>query len=87
MLDPLVGRGMFSTFHAKYPLIRWPLDHLFHSAHFTVVDVKRLSYFNSDHFPILIELELVHELKNVQEGLDATHEDEKEAEEKIKKAG
>jgi len=87
MLDPRVGRGMFSTFHARYPLMRWPLDHLFHSAHFTVVQVKRLSYFDSDHFPILVELELTRGIEKVQESLDATHEDEKEAEEKINKAG
>lgn len=87
MLDPRVGRGMFSTFHAKYPLIRWPLDHLFHSPHFTVVQVKRLSYFDSDHFPILIELELTMGMEKVQESLDASPEEEAEAEEKIRKAG
>jgi hypothetical protein len=86
MLDPRVGRGMFSTFHAKYPMIRWPLDHLFHSPHFTVVQVKRLPYFDSDHFPILIELELVHELKNAQEGLEEKPGDEEEAQEKIEQA-
>ena len=86
MLDPRVGRGMFSTFHAKYPLIRWPLDHLFHSPHFTVVQLKRLPYFGSDHFPILIELELNRGIEKVQESLEATAKDEKVAEEKIKKA-
>lgn len=85
MLDPRVGRGMFSTFHAEYPIFRWPLDHLFHSPHFMVAEVKRLPYFYSDHFPILIELELTKGIEKVQEGLEAEPEDEAEAEEKIEK--
>lgn len=53
MLDPRRGRGMFSTFHANYPVLRWPLDHIFVTEHFTLVDMHRLQAFGSDHFPIL----------------------------------
>ncbi|MDT0501244.1 MULTISPECIES: endonuclease/exonuclease/phosphatase family protein [unclassified Halomonas] len=56
MLDPRRGRGMFSTFHARYPLLRWPLDHVFTSEHFTLRELKRLDGFGSDHFPILSTL-------------------------------
>lgn len=56
MLDPRRGRGMFSTFHATYPLLRWPLDHIFISEHFTLVKMRRLKKFGSDHFPILATL-------------------------------
>ncbi|WP_158773403.1 endonuclease/exonuclease/phosphatase family protein [Cobetia sp. L2A1] len=58
LLDPRVGRGMFNTFHASLPLLRWPLDHLFHSRHFSVVRVARMEAFGSDHFPLLTELAL-----------------------------
>ena len=56
MLDPRQGRGRYSTFHARYPLLRWPLDHIFTSEHFTLKRLERLPAFGSDHFPILATL-------------------------------
>jgi len=56
LLDPRVGRGVFNTFHVDYPLVRWPLDHLFHSRHFTLRDIQRLPSIGSDHFPLLTRL-------------------------------
>lgn len=83
LLDPRIGRGMFNSFHAKYPFIRWPLDHLFHSRHFVLLDIKRLAPIGSDHFPIFIKLAYVPEEGKDQEGIAATPEDRDWADEKI----
>lgn len=57
LLDPRIGRGMYSTFHARYPFLRWPLDHIFCSTDFRLLKLSRLPYFGSDHFPIFAVLE------------------------------
>lgn len=61
LLDPRMGRGIYNTFHAKIPIMRWPLDHVFHSDHFMLVELKRLPPFGSDHFALLTELALKRE--------------------------
>ncbi|GAB5522371.1 MAG: hypothetical protein Roseis2KO_02430 [Roseivirga sp.] len=58
LLDPRVGRGSFSTFHVKYPLFRWPLDHCFLSSHFRINEMQVLPSIGSDHFPMLIDMNL-----------------------------
>ncbi len=81
LLDPRVGRGMFNTFHAGHWYLRWPLDHIFHSRHFTLHHVERLRPFGSDHFALLTELALEPERGASQEGLDADAEDASRARE------
>ncbi|WP_462380947.1 endonuclease/exonuclease/phosphatase family protein [Pseudomonas sp. Marseille-QA0892] len=81
LLDPRVGRGMVNSFHAKYWFLRWPLDHLFHSHHFTLIRMQRLAYFGSDHFPVLVELQYAPDPN--QDSLQGDDKDQQEAEEKI----
>jgi len=51
-LDPRVGRGLYATFPASLPGLRWPLDHLFMSPDFTLVQMKVLENVGSDHLPV-----------------------------------
>ncbi len=52
LLEPRVGRGMISSFHADYPLMRLPIDQLFMTKNIGLVSFRRLENFGSDHFPI-----------------------------------
>ena len=85
LLDPRIGRGMLPTFHADHHLLRWPLDHVFHSSHFRLQQLQRLTHIGSDHFPIYIRLsyepEGWHEQERELETADAG--DHQEAAEKI----
>ena len=83
LLDPRIGRGMYNTFHADYWFMRWPLDHLFHSRHFTLSFITRLPHFGSDHFPVLVELVYDKAHGAQQQGLVADAEDQALADEKI----
>lgn len=69
---------MFNTFHTKYWFARWPLDHVFHSEHFTLHKITRLPSIGSDHFPLLTTL--VYEATSQDSHVDADKEDQKAAE-------
>lgn len=85
LLDPRIGRGMFNTFHAQYWFLRWPLDHIFHSKHFGLAQLRRLGDIHSDHFPLLSELVYIGEQGSNQSGLDADQEDHEFAQKKMAK--
>ncbi|SMC53192.1 Uncharacterized conserved protein YafD, endonuclease/exonuclease/phosphatase (EEP) superfamily [Moheibacter sediminis] len=84
MLDPRIGRGMYSTFHAKYALFRWPLDHFFVSSHFRLLDLRVEQGVGSDHFPISVSLSIKDEDKEKE--LEASSEDHEEVKEIIEEA-
>lgn len=77
LLDPRVGRGIFNTFHAGYPYMRWPLDHLFHSQHFTLRDIQCLPAIGSDHFPLLARLSYTPYQGSNQNGIKSCAPDQK----------
>ncbi|QQN39803.1 endonuclease/exonuclease/phosphatase family protein [Acinetobacter sp. CS-2] len=84
LLDPRVGRHFVNTFHADYPLLRWSLDHIFHSTDFALVHMKRLPHVGSDHFPVYVVLQTGRVFERVQEELEQTDADEQQAQETIK---
>ena len=83
LLDPRVGRRYVNTFHADYPLLRWSLDHVFHSTDFALVKMERLPHMGSDHFPVHVVLQTGRVFEQVQQPLKQTDADEQEAQEAI----
>jgi endonuclease/exonuclease/phosphatase (EEP) superfamily protein YafD len=56
LLDPRIGRGPYNTFNADWPLLRWPLDHVFFEESFRLLEVAVLEDVGSDHFPFFVAL-------------------------------
>lgn len=86
LLDPRIGRGLYNSFHADHALLRFPLDHVFHSNDFRLVELKRMPNIGSDHFPIYIALSFEPAAELTQEEPKADAEEKKEAVETIVEA-
>lgn len=60
LIDPRIGRGFESTFHAKYKLLRFPIDLFFHSTDVFVEEFKTLRPIGSDHLPLYCRFFINH---------------------------
>jgi len=64
LLDPREGRGFYNTYNVFVPLLRFPLDHFFYTKDFRYIRLQRLEAFGSDHFPMMLRLEYIPEVKD-----------------------
>lgn len=85
LLDPRIGRGLYATFNANWPLLRWPLDHVFYSDEFLLNRIEVQPYIGSDHFPFFIEVCLKESASVRQDEPHAEAEDRQEARKAIRK--
>ena len=83
LLDPRRGRGFYNTFNANSRFFRFPLDHVFISREFRLVDLRVLDHVGSDHFPVSITISLEPEKQGDQAKLTPDADDKQEAQETI----
>jgi endonuclease/exonuclease/phosphatase (EEP) superfamily protein YafD len=83
LLDPRRGRGMYNSYNAKNPIFRYPLDHVFHSNDFRLVELQRLPKIGSDHYPMLVELSYEPSAERAQPEPEPKDGDEERAEERL----
>lgn len=86
LLDPRRGRGLYNTWPVRVPICRVPLDHIFFSNCFTLVELRILDDVGSDHFPVLVELQYEPGVLSVQPEPEAEPQQEVEAQEMIDRA-
>lgn len=81
MLDPRRGRGYYNTFSAHSWFIRFPLDYIFCTKEFRLIEMKRLPKNGSDHFAMFTFISFEKSVKEGQEIPEADKEELKEAKE------
>jgi len=84
LIDPRIGRGFIATYHAKYRLLRFPIDLFFHSPAIFVEDFKTLPPIGSDHLPLFCTFFINQKEDTQEEKVETLEEgDEEEVEEMI----
>jgi len=66
LIDPRIGRGFVSTFHARYRMLRFPIDLFFHSTDIFIEDFKTLRTIGSDHLPLFSKF-FINQKEDIQE--------------------
>lgn len=77
LIDSRVGRGFVSTFHAKYKLLRFPIDLFFHSPTIFTKTLKTLRPVGSDHLPLFSEFYINHTNNCQYEKVEQLEKEEK----------
>ena len=84
LLDLRIGRGFYNTYHAQYPLMRWPLDHILISPEFRLKNAGTGVDFDSDHFPSWAVLTYEPKLAEEQKPIEPDDKDWKQAKKQLK---
>lgn len=78
LVDPRIGRGLISTFHANYRWFRFPIDQMFHTPDIYVNEFTVLEKFGSDHLPLFAEFQINNGKNLNQDNVERLEEGEME---------
>ena len=57
--DTRIGRAIIPTYSAKSWIYAWPLDYIFLTDDFGLIELEKLEEFGSDHYPLYAEISLL----------------------------
>lgn len=87
LIDARIGRGLLSTFHAKYWFFRVPLDLLFHSPDIFIDKLLIYPSVGSDHFPMGCTFHVDRSSNEQEEFVDCLDQSEKQEVEELIEEG
>ncbi len=85
--DPRIGWRLLGTYHAKRPLFRYPLDHIFVSDKIAVSRLERVRIPGSDHFGVLATIVVPKGERPIETNGDRTQPDDTQEAREIVKEG
>ncbi len=78
LTDPRKGRGFFPTYHARYWLLRFPIDLCYHSNSVVMQEFKTLGKIGSDHLPMYCKFFIKKENTKPEKNSEPLDENEQE---------